>query len=67
MGRGEPVNGTGDGIIIDDILECRQMIGKTAEESGIPESVISEKCRWKNIFGSSINSMGGNTDEDNGN
>lgn len=38
-----PVNETGDGIQIDDILECRHMIGKTAEEAGIPESVIKEK------------------------
>lgn len=53
-----PVNETKDGIIVDDILECRHMIGKTAEESGIPESVISEKMHGflqtyadGNIFG----------------
>lgn len=38
-----PINETKDGIVIDDILECRHFIGKTAEEAGIPDDVIKKE------------------------
>lgn len=38
-----PVNDSKDGIVIDDILECRHFIGKTAEEAGIQESLIRKE------------------------
>ncbi len=38
-----PVNETNDGILIDDILDCKDMLGMTAEEAGIPETVIDTK------------------------
>ncbi len=37
------VNESKDGILIDDILECRHYIGKTCEEVGIPGSVIRKE------------------------
>ncbi len=38
-----PVNETNDGILIDDILDCKEMLGKTPEEAGIPATVIDTK------------------------
>ncbi len=38
-----PVNETNDGVLIDDILDCKDMLGMTAKEAGIPETVIDTK------------------------
>ena len=38
-----PVNDSKDGIVIDDILECRHFIGMTAVEAGIPDEVIKKE------------------------
>ncbi len=38
-----PSNDSKDGIVINDILECRHFIGKTAEEAGIQESLIRKE------------------------
>ncbi len=38
-----PVNETNDGILIDNILDCKNMLGMTAKEAGIPETVIDTK------------------------
>ena len=38
-----PVNDSKDGVVIDDILECRHFIGKTAEEAGIQEYLIRKE------------------------
>ena len=52
------VNNTGDGVIVDDILECVEMLGKTAAEIGIPSEVINDESKYYiktyldgNIFG----------------
>ncbi len=36
-----PVNETGDGVKVADLMEARAFIGLTAREAGIPESVIA--------------------------
>ncbi len=38
-----PVNETNDGVLIEDILDCRDMLGKKPEEAGIPVTVIDTK------------------------
>ncbi len=35
------INDTKDGILVADILECIEMLGKTAQEIGIPREVIN--------------------------
>ncbi len=36
-----PVNETKDGILMDNLMDCLYMIGKTPEEAKIPKSIIS--------------------------
>ena len=38
-----PVNETNDGILTDDILDCKDMLGMSAKEAGIPGTVIDTK------------------------
>lgn len=52
------INDTRDGIIVDDILDCIDMLGKTAAEIGIPIEVINTESKYftktyidGNIFG----------------
>lgn len=52
------INNTGDGVIVDDLLECVEMLGKTAAEIGIPSEVINDESKYYiktyidgNIFG----------------
>ena len=52
------INDTRDGIIVDDILDCIDMLGKTAAEIGIPIGVINTESKYftktyidGNIFG----------------
>ena len=43
-----PINETKDGVLIEDLLSCAEMIGKNADEAGIPEEVIVKvsAIRW---------------------
>ncbi|NLJ70420.1 MAG: hypothetical protein GX328_03015 [Clostridiaceae bacterium] len=52
------INATGDGIIVEDLLDCVEMLGKTAAEIGIPSEVINDESKYYiktyidgNIFG----------------
>ncbi len=52
------INDTKDGIIVDDLLECVDMLGKAATEIGIPKEVINNEKSYYirtyvdgNIFG----------------
>ncbi len=52
------INDTRDGIIVDDLLECIDMLGKTATEIGIPREAINAERKYYisahidgNIFG----------------
>ncbi|MGB4610099.1 MAG: hypothetical protein ACOX3H_04860 [Saccharofermentanales bacterium] len=52
------INNTGDGVIVDDLLECVEMLGKTAADIGIPSKVINDESKYYiktyidgNIFG----------------
>ena len=52
------INDTEDGIIVDDLLDCVEMLGKTAAEIGIPSEVINDESKYYiktyldgNIFG----------------
>ncbi len=52
------INDTRDGIIVDDILDCIDMLGKTAAEIGIPIGVINTESKYLtktyidgNVFG----------------
>ncbi len=35
-----PVNETNDGVLVEDLMDCADMIGKTVDEAGIPDNVI---------------------------
>lgn len=52
------INDTKDGIVVDDLLDCIDMLGKTATEIGIPIEVINTESKYftktyidGNIFG----------------
>ena len=36
------INSSNDGVKVPDLLDCRLMVGKSAEENGIPENVIDK-------------------------
>lgn len=40
------INDTGDGIVVDDLLACIEMLGKTAAEIGIPREVINIESKY---------------------
>ena len=40
------INDTEDGIIVDDLLDCVEMLGKTAAEIGIPRKVIDTESKF---------------------
>ncbi|MBR1443568.1 MAG: hypothetical protein IJ583_08550 [Firmicutes bacterium] len=35
------VNETNDGVLINDLMSCTALLGKTAQQAGIPESVLN--------------------------
>ena len=39
------INHDGDGIIVDDLLECIEMLGQTSTEIGIPREVINTEIK----------------------
>ena len=40
------MNETNDGVVVDDLLECIDMLGKTATEIGIPREVINNEKEY---------------------
>ena len=44
------INSTNDGIIKEDLLDCRLMLRKTPAEAGIPETVISRSAVFTKTY-----------------